>query len=143
MIATVSRIRAVLSWALMVAAAATAFSAGLDQKAQAGGVTGVATPINLADAKAPTVDFKLVLDTHSVPMNFDIAKIALLGDGKQLIVSASKWTGGKGGHHLSGTLSFPAGELRSAGMLVLTLQIAGEKTDLTFRWNNLPGRAGS
>jgi len=143
MMVRVSRVRAWLSCALMVAAAATAFSAGLDLRAQAGGVIGVATPINLGDANAPTIDFKLVLDTHSVPMTFDVAKIALLGDGKQLTVTASRWTGGKGGHHLSGTLSFPARGLRSSEALVLTLQVAGEAANLTFRWSNLPRPTGS
>ena len=132
--ATQVRSVGVLVCALLGAAAVSAFSTGLERMAQAGGVTGVATPINFQDATASTIDFKLALDTHSVPLAFDVAKIAVLGDGKQVLVPASNWSGGRGGHHLSGALSFPAGELRSVETLVLTLKIAGEAADLTFRW---------
>jgi len=132
----VSSIRTLVFFALIAAGTTTAFTEGVERTAQAGAVTGVATPINLDNANSSTIDFKLTLDTHSVPLTFTTSTDALLSDGKQL-VAASKWTGGRGGHHVSGTLSFPLGELRNARDLILTLRIGGNAAELKFQWTDL------
>jgi rhodanese-related sulfurtransferase len=119
---------------VLFGATTSVFGAGLDRTAQAGGVAAVAAPINISDATATTIDFKIALDTHSVPLTFDVQKIAFLGDGKDTPIAASRWSGGKGGHHLSGTLSFDAVNLGSFPSMVLTLRGAGGGKDLDFTW---------
>lgn len=131
-----SSVRTLVFFALIAAGTVTAFTEGVERTAQAGTVTGVATPINIDDANSSTIDFKLVLDTHSVPLTFVASTDALLSDGKQ-VVAASRWTGGLGGHHVSGVLSFPAGALRNARDLVLTLRVGGKAAELTFQWTDL------
>ncbi len=127
------RLMFILIGAILAATAATAFSETLARTAQAGGVTGSVTAINLRDATAATIDFQVALNTHTFPLAFDMARIATLGDGK-LSEPPSAWTGGRGGHHLSGTLSFPARDLRKAQTIVLTLTGAGGGKDLSFTW---------
>lgn len=118
---------------ILVVAAAAAAQVGAKRTQQAGAVVVTVTPVNLSEANAETVDFEVVVDTHSGDLDFEMVSIAtLLGD--EGPVSPSVWTGGRGGHHLKGKLSFPAGALRSAGRLILTLrEIAGDK-DLSFVW---------
>ncbi|HEY9594690.1 MAG TPA: rhodanese-like domain-containing protein, partial [Spirochaetia bacterium] len=141
--------RVTLAFALVLGTVGISASlgAGLERKAEAGGVTGVATPTNIDDAAASTIDFKVGLDTHSVPLGFDMRSIAVLSDGSGETESPISWTGGKGGHHLSGVLSFTAAGLRTSRALVLTLSGAGGGKDLVFRWDGpfgaVPARAGS
>lgn len=116
-------------WAAAIAVA----QGGLKRTQQAGGVTVTVTPIDFVDTKAATIDFELVMDTHSGDLAFDMTKVAtLLGD--KAPVSPTAWSGGKGGHHLQGRLSFPAAALRRAGPLTLTLKGVGGGKDLTFVW---------
>ncbi|MDO8560356.1 MAG: hypothetical protein Q7S23_04995, partial [bacterium] len=52
------------------------------------------------------VRFAVNLETHTVELDYDFAAIsALTVDGR--ILAALRWEGGRGGHHLSGTLVFP------------------------------------
>lgn len=62
-------------------------------------------PITLETGKEAV--FEVVLDTHSVPLDFDLVKISKLADGEGNVYQPVSWTGGTGGHHLSGNLSFP------------------------------------
>ncbi len=120
--------------AMLAVPALTGSGQDLQRTAQAGGVSGVATPLNLADAKAATIDIRLALDADSFPPDFDVAKVAFLSDGKEIIVPAAAWSGEDDGHHISGTLSFPADDLRSAKILIMTLQRSEMGNDLTFSW---------
>lgn len=129
------RTRFVLLVCVMLAGSVpVVFSAGLERTAETGGVMGSTKPLNLADPNASTISFEVALNTHTFPLNFDMAKIARLSDGKKLSEPATAWSGGKGGHHLSGTLSFPAASLKSAEEIILTLSGAGGGKDLTFVW---------
>ena len=55
--------------------AAPAPTGNLTQSAEAGAVTVDITPLNLGDAKASTLDFKVVMDTHSVELGGDLSLI--------------------------------------------------------------------
>lgn len=87
---------------------------------RAGEVEAVLTPVTLDASEAV---FRVVLDTHSVPLDMDMAASARLRVNDTTIVGAS-WDGkGPGGHHREGTLRFttpvPAGakvELRITGL---------------------------
>lgn len=114
--------------------AGAAAPAGLLRSAEAGGVAGTSLPTNLADRAADTLDFEVTLDTHSGSLSFDMKKVATLTDVGGARVAAIGWTGGKGGHHLSGTLSFPSGKLRDGAPLTLTLKGVGGGKDLVFTW---------
>lgn len=65
------------------------------------------TPINL-DQTSATIDFLVALDTHSVNLSMDLATLATLATDQGLTVLGASWDGGVGGHHVSGTLSFPS-----------------------------------
>lgn len=62
-------------------------------------------PLTLARGKEAT--FSVSFDTHSINLDYDIASLAAIIDEKGNRYSAVAWTGGRGGHHLSGELRFP------------------------------------
>lgn len=52
--------------------------------------------------------FSISFNTHSVELDYDLLKVAELTDDQGNILKPLSWTGGTGGHHLSGELNFPA-----------------------------------
>jgi hypothetical protein len=94
------------------------------QTDQQGAVTVVVRPLNLA-APGATLDFEVILDTHSVDLSMNLAELATLTDGSGREVQATLWEAPLGGHHVSGTLSFPAtttgGDELLAGSSQITL----------------------
>jgi len=116
-------------------------TSNLTQTAQAGAVTVKVTPLNLQNAEAKTLDFEVVLDTHSVELDVDLAKTATLQvDDTQIEPTAWKSASGKA-HHVEGVLSFPAtdaaGESILKGTKTISLLIGSlpGKHELTFTWN--------
>jgi len=87
--------------------AAPAPAGNLTQSAEAGAVTVEITPLNLADAKAATLDFQVVMNTHSVDLGIDLAKLAVLRAGDDEIAAQAWQALAGGGHHVQGTLRFP------------------------------------
>lgn len=65
------------------------------------------TPLNLRDAEQ-TLDFEVSLNTHSVDLSMDLTKLASLQTNNGYYVQAVLWDAPSGGHHVSGTLSFPS-----------------------------------
>jgi len=129
-----------LSLAFAGAAGAGAQATGYpDQRrtARAGGVTVSVTL--LPPGHAATIDFQLALDTHagSLPDMLEAARLLESG-GRE--VSPLAWSGGRGGHHLAGKLSFPAAGLSASGQtLTLLLQGVGGRDDLRFKWTTTGG----
>ncbi len=77
-------------------------------------------------------EFTLEFTTHSVDLGYDIKAIALLTDDKDNTYKALSWTGGKGGHHISGTLTFAK---LSQEASAVTLTIPGiDNFDRVFEW---------
>jgi hypothetical protein len=72
-----------------------------------GAVTVEVTPLNLENA-SETLDFKIALNTHSVDLSMDLAALATLTTDTGKVIQATSWDAPLGGHHVSGTLSFPA-----------------------------------
>lgn len=99
------------------------------------------TPTDLAQP-GDTLIFEVGLNTHSVNLNMDLVKLSTLKTDTGLIVNAVAWDGGAGGHHVSGTLSFPAqinGKSLLEGAKVLTLAIQNvDAPERTFTWNLKP-----
>lgn len=103
-----------------------------------GRVSVAVTPLNLRTATT-TLDFEVVLDTHAVDLSMDLAALATLAtdDGRQ--VTAVQWDAPLGGHHVAGTLSFPAAVdgrslLDGASRLTLTMREV-DAAERTFTWD--------
>ena len=126
----------------MPSAPAQAASAGgyAPQTAEAGAVTVTLTPRNLADPAAQTLDFDVALNTHSVDLSGDLAKLATLRAGSKQ-VAASTWAApAGGGHHVAGLLSFPAVDakgqplLEGANTVVVRIRNLAGVPLRTFTW---------
>ena len=90
-----------------------------------GAVVFTVTPLNL-DSPGDTLDFEVVMETHSVDLAWDLAAMSTLQTDTGVEVQATTWPVGNG-HHYSATLLFPAatpgGESILDGAAVLTLMI--------------------
>lgn len=91
-----------------------------------GAVTVAVTPLNLG-SPGDTLDFEIAMNTHSVDLSMDLTQIATLTTDTGKTVEATAWDGPSGGHHVSGTLSFPAAVngaplLEGASTLTLTIR---------------------
>lgn len=124
----------VVSSSSAAAASAAPADGDLTQTDDEASVTVAITPLNLSDKSAATLDFKIALNTHSVDLNYDYQAIATLSNDAGEKVRATKWDGPRsGGHHVSGTLSFPA--LKKGGQtLTLTLLGIANVPERTFTW---------
>lgn len=72
-----------------------------------GAVTVIVKPLDL-NSSAGTLNFEVTLDTHSIDLSMDLAALATLTTDTGQGVQAALWDAPLGGHHVSGTLSFPA-----------------------------------
>lgn len=72
-----------------------------------GAVTVIVKPLDL-NSSQETLNFEISLDTHSIDLSMDLAALATLTTDTGLSVQAGKWDAQLGGHHVSGTLSFPS-----------------------------------
>lgn len=104
---------------------------------QQGAVTVKITPLNLGNPGA-TLDFDVVLDTHSVDLSMDVTQLATLRADTGVEVKASAWPAGSG-HHYEATLSFPAqsadGQPVLEGAQKITLVITGlDAPERVFEW---------
>ena len=71
-----------------------------------GGISFKVTPLDFNINNQ--LKFKIEIDTHTGSLDFDLTKISVLDDGESNKYQPLNWDGpGPGGHHLSGTLSFP------------------------------------
>lgn len=104
---------------------AAASSGDLKRSDGQGSVTVEVTPLNL-NAPANTLEFDIVMDTHSVELSMDLATLATLTTDTGVTVQATLWDAPRGGHHVEGKLLFPASNdgksvLEGAGKLMLTI----------------------
>lgn len=102
-----------------------------------GAVVVSVTPLNLSTPGA-TLDFEVSLETHSVDLSMNLVELATLTTDSGLSVKASGWDGPQGGHHVEGTLSFPAevnGEPLVADAAGLTVSITNvDAPERVFTW---------
>jgi hypothetical protein len=97
-------------------------------------VTVEVTPLNLADRAAEKLTFKVVLDTHSVELAYDLKSIGTLSTDSGETVQPTDWTGAPGGgHHKEGVLAFPQLKNRSQS-LTLVLRGIADVPERTFTW---------
>lgn len=95
------------------------------------------TPLNL-NAPADTIEFDIVLTTHSIDLSMDLATQATLTTDTGLTVQATLWDAPRGGHHVEGKLIFPAtvdGKPILDGATKLTLTIVNvDAPSRVFEW---------
>ena len=81
------------------------------------------------------VQFKIVFDTHSVDLSFDLTAISTLELDNGFVLRPEKWDGAApGGHHRSGTLIFKSIP-KETKLLKLTLRNVAGVPERTFVWN--------
>ena len=99
------------------------------------------TPVDLKTS-GDTLVFNVSLNTHSVDLSMDLAATATLATDTGRSVNALSWEAPKGGHHVTGTLTFPAsagGARLLAGALKLTLSIKDlNAPERAFTWDLNP-----
>ena len=103
-----------------------------------GAVTVEVKPDNLSNPGNALI-FEVSMDTHSVDLSMDLATLATLTTDNGRIVQATGWDAPRGGHHVSGTLSFPANVegksiLDGAKKLTLTIKDVGAQARV-FTWD--------
>ncbi len=87
---------------------ATKGSGSLTQTNSGGSVTLAVTWQRSEQASAPLV-FSVAMDTHSVNLDgIDLAKSAVLRTDAGVEVKPEKWESPPGGHHRSGSITFPS-----------------------------------
>jgi hypothetical protein len=95
----------VMAWLLFVANVIAAQSLET-QTSDVGGVVVQVTPSEVSPS-AMTWEFAVVLQTHTVELEQDLAKVSELIDGKGGVHKPLAWSGDPpGGHHRKGMLSF-------------------------------------
>ncbi|RJQ26520.1 hypothetical protein C4577_03380 [Candidatus Parcubacteria bacterium] len=87
-------------------------------------------PVSVAVGK--NITFSLVMDNHSVDLDYDFLKIATLTDDRGNSYKAQSWTGSGGGHHIKGELIFPSLS-KMPKSLILTLNGVDNKSE-AFIW---------
>ena len=102
----------------------------LTSQTSEGNVTVEVTPKNLTSGSQ--VQFNIQFNTHSVELNYDLAQTARLNDDTGNSYKPLSWTGGKGGHHVEGVLTFSA---ISNTAKKVTLTLPGiDSQDRIFSW---------
>jgi hypothetical protein len=94
-------------------------------------------PRNLYETAAETLEFDVAFTTHSVDLDYDFAAQATLRSAADEEVTALKWDGPRGGHHVFGVLSFPALNTRGQTITLVLRDIAGV-SERTFVWPATP-----
>lgn len=98
-----------------------------------GGVRVVVTPKALAPGAA-VWEFQVVMDTHTKPLNENMAEVAVLVDDAGRRSAPTAWQGaGPGGHHREGLLQFAVPAEMPAAVELRISGIGGPDIR-TFRW---------
>jgi len=102
-----------------------------------GAVTVEVMPLNLGEL-GETLDFRVAMNTHSVELDMNLAEQATLSTDTGLTISPVTWDAPTGGHHVTGTLSFPAtfdGAVVMDGVTELTLTLRNiDVPERVFVW---------
>ena len=105
---------------------ATPTAANLTRTNDEAMVTVKVTPLNLDDRSAEVLTFSVVLDTHSVELDYDLKSIGALSTDTGETVQPTDWTGPPGGgHHKEGVLAFPSLKNRGQSLTLVLRGIAG------------------
>jgi len=96
------------------------------------------TPMNFG-MPGDSIIFEVSMNTHSVDLSMDLAKLSTLSTDTGRVIQAVSWDAPIGGHHVSGELVFPAlvdGVSVFDGAAKFTLQIKDVDAPMrTFEWS--------
>jgi hypothetical protein len=113
-------------------------SQDLNRSDAQGAITIDVKPDNLS-SPGDTLVFEISMNTHSIDLNMDLATLATLTTDNGHTIRATLWDAPRGGHHVSGMLSFPAnvdGKLILDGTTKLTLTIKDvDAPQRVFSWD--------
>ncbi len=115
-------------------ASAPAFPA---QVSEGGRVVVEVMPLNL-DQPETTLHFQVAMNTHSVELDYDLTRLALLRTDQGDEVKPLRWEGSRGGHHVNGVLYFPAVELDNAQWVEVVIRDVAGIPERVFRWDLKP-----
>lgn len=95
------------------------------------------TPLNPSPS-TDTLEFDVVMNTHSIDLNMDLATLSTLTTDTGIALPATIWDAPRGGHHVEGKLIFPSKKdgnsiLEGASRLELTI-INVEAPSRVFEW---------
>ncbi len=103
-----------------------------------GAVEFTVQPLNL-DSPGDSLTFEVSMNTHSVDLGMNLATLATLTTDNGTSVQGVSWNGPRGGHHVSGTLIFPAsiaGKSILSGASKLSLTIINiDAPERIFSWD--------
>lgn len=104
-----------------------------------GAVAVTITPrLGQVDDGSNTLVFEVALETHSVDLSMDLAKLTTLQTDTGVTVQAVVWDAPRGGHHVAGTLQFPSvsgGQSVLAGATFFTLIVRDvDAPERKFTW---------
>lgn len=119
----------IVSTAIILAANAWAYE---HQSNNVNSVRVDVVPVQLSLGKQ--AKFEIRLNTHSVPLGYDLVAVSLLKDDQGREYSASAWNGSPaGGHHRSGVLEFPEID-KGAKSITLYLKNIADVPERIFEW---------
>jgi hypothetical protein len=103
-----------------------------------GAVEVAVTPLDFNGDFDEVIRFEVSMNTHSVDLSMDLAKLSMLTTDLGSSLPADSWSGGSG-HHVRGVLVFPAhtvdGSLLMAGASELILTIRDvDASERVFVW---------
>ncbi len=99
----------------------------------AGQVVVEITPLNLSQPEE-AISFEVAMNTHSVALDYDLARLAILRTSRGDEVAPLRWDGSSGGHHVSGILYFPAVNLEGAQWVEVVIRDVAGVPERIFRW---------
>ncbi len=103
------------------------------QKITGNGVTIVVTPVQLAPGPEAAT-FAVTVNTHAVDLDYDLTELATLQLDEAAPLASIAWDGGQGGHHLSGTLTFPNVDIAGAKILKIIIREVADVPTWAFAW---------
>jgi len=96
------------------------------KRGEMGAVTLEITPKNLNS-------YEVSFSTHSVNLDFNPTDVIKLKDDLGNVYDAISWSGGSGGHHLSGVVAFP--EVKKEAKVITMIIDGVENEVLNLTWN--------
>ncbi|MHB0876086.1 MAG: hypothetical protein ACYC5O_08585 [Anaerolineae bacterium] len=121
--------------------AAVDTGSSLARQAQANGITVTVLPMGLRSPGVASLNFYVRLETHSVDLSQDLTQLAVIRLPSGAELPAIGWVGPRGGHHLEGTLSFPALDaarmpaVTRSGTLTLVIRHLAGIDERLFSWD--------
>jgi hypothetical protein len=97
-----------------------------------GSKSGEMGAVNVQVTPLSASNFEIVLNTHSVNLDFDLKEIVSLRDNDGKEYQSVSWSGDRGGHHLSGELQFSTMDPQATAFTLTITDIEDEV--LSLEW---------